>query len=366
MDEAEIARNLEADRQYAALASKPENTEALTQLGIRDGESLQQFGNRVKDAGAVENGADTLAELRLRELDDPQVVAGIIQAAGASLEGSAARMLQDPNFAQAVASGGNPREAATEFEGLNALEEQAKSGEVVRGLGTLGVTQAEFRDLDDEDQAAYLAAGKAAAHGQYQAAVAELADAGVDAEEAITTAATRLQGTERTLLEDPAAVKGLLSSAEGQQAIDQIAAGKVGEGLALLNVNVPARVVEALAKDRTLQTSLETMGPTSGDLKAAGPAVAGLVQGALGDNLQQTIAALESNVTLRDRVIDHAAKDPAFQRGMQQAGLTTAQLKSAGKAADELVHGVDLLTRPVPAGSADRAEEFVQLGRQRP
>lgn len=146
------------------------------------------------------------------------------------------------------------------------------------GLSKINITEQDVREgaaaLPD-----LIAAGQAAAKGDWKAAVSSVLKAGEAApglgEKLITNVGKALpEGLARNLLTDPAVAKALASDPKLHEGINQLLDGKILEGAATLLHNDEARdaVLNVVANDPAVKKALEAVKLTPADLIEAGAA----------------------------------------------------------------------------------------------
>jgi hypothetical protein len=119
---AETQQRITGDQQFDILNSKPENRAALEQLGIKNGQDLVQFGERL-EAQATRGEGPRAGDVALKDVGDKAALGRIIAAAGETRTDEAVKKtLKDPLFSTQVAEGSTPQEAREDVETASALK----------------------------------------------------------------------------------------------------------------------------------------------------------------------------------------------------------------------------------------------------
>ncbi|MFP2913634.1 hypothetical protein ACLESD_53350, partial [Pyxidicoccus sp. 3LFB2] len=113
---AQTQQRLNGDRQFDLLNSKPENRATLEQLGIKNGQDLINFGERL-EAQATHGEGPRANDIALGDVSDKDALGRIISAAGETRTDEAVKKtLKDPLFASQVKEGKTPKEAKEAVE----------------------------------------------------------------------------------------------------------------------------------------------------------------------------------------------------------------------------------------------------------
>jgi hypothetical protein len=331
-----IERELGADRDFAKLASKPENKSTLSQLGIKDGKDLIKLADRVDAQANRAGGTQRKGDLDFSKVQDKEALSNIIQGAGNTLEGNSKALLTDKKFADAVAGGKPPQEAAKERTDLNEQEKAATKGDAREGLDKLGMSQQQFQELKPEEQEKYLNAAQATADGKpadvlrafgdtAPKAVAEkvyedpkvkegLDKLGLDKETFLNSGKGMADLTAATQAKDPkAAIADLTKASEANNELRNVAS----EAISRKAKELPEGAERAILEDRTLVRDMLEKPETQQTLNK-------LAEGDL-----SAIAGVQSE-KVRNGLLDKAATDPNIKATLDKAKLKPADLKGLG------------------------------------
>ncbi|MFP2913658.1 hypothetical protein ACLESD_53480, partial [Pyxidicoccus sp. 3LFB2] len=113
---AETQQRLDGEKQFDILNSKPENRATLEQLGIKNGQDLVNFGDRLE--GQATRGEGPRAnDVPLKDAKDKDALGRIISAAGETRTNEEMKKaLKDPLFTSQVKEGKTPKEAKEAVE----------------------------------------------------------------------------------------------------------------------------------------------------------------------------------------------------------------------------------------------------------
>ncbi|WP_257462892.1 globin family protein [Archangium lipolyticum] len=279
----ELQSQLDANSDYERLAQKPETRQALDKLGIKDGSGLKDLGEKLArsaDGDAARDAATTKLE-EARKGTEPKALADIIQAAGKAAGGEAGKVV-DQKFAEAVAGGKSPREAAL-AQKADAIPEETK-----KGLEKLGVKPEEYAGASKKAQEHLAAAGEAALKDKPEEALSHLSDVASEgsralAEKGLAALAEQAKpGLGRELLKDPNVAKQVLDDKGTNAALGKILGGDPKaklEGLKDLTRNDALRdtALKAAGKDADIQASLKKAGLEAKDLETLGKGAEGVL-----------------------------------------------------------------------------------------
>jgi hypothetical protein len=347
-----IERELGADRDFAKLSSKPENKATMDQLGIRDGKDLIKLADRVDAQANRADGTRRSGDLDFSKVQDKEALSRVLQGAGNTLEGNSKELLTDKKFADAVASGKPPQEAAKERTDLNAQEKAATQGDAREGLDELGVTQQQFQELKPEEQKQYLDAAQATADGKPAEALRAFGDKvpkdvadrvyenpdvkkgldklGVDKETFLASGKGMADLTAASQAKDPkAAISELTKAADKNGELRNVAseaitrkAAELPEGPERKILEDSSMVREMLEKPETQQTLNKL---AEGDLSA----IAGV-----------------QNEKVRNSLLDKAATDPSIKATLDKAGLKPQDLKGLGSGQADVLKALEASPEP--------------------
>ncbi|MGI5863019.1 MAG: hypothetical protein ACOX6T_13290 [Myxococcales bacterium] len=223
----------------------------------------------------------------------------------------------------------------------HAIEALASDPSIRKVTDGLGLTVDDLKSAGAALPHLYTAAD-AVARGDTKAALEALAEAAKEAapaiEKAIVHVAGKLPaGPARTLLTDAAVVHDLVTNSDLHASIKQLASGDASEGIQglLSNATVRDHVIDALARDPSIQKLTDKLGLTVDDLKTAGAALPHLFAAADAAARGDTKAALaalgeaaKTSVPLAEKAVKGlAAKLPATgAAGILRSALTDAQV----------------------------------------
>jgi hypothetical protein len=279
----EVQSQLDAKKEFERLSQKPETAKALDKLGIKDGNGLKDYGEQLARSA---DGESTRAETALAEArkgTDAKALSEIIQSAGKAAGGKAAEMLADPKFANAVAGGKSPREAAV----AQKAEELPK--ETRENLEKIGVKPEEYAGASKKAQEHLDAAGAAAAAGKPEEALTHLRDVASEgsrelAEKGVAQLAKDAKpGLARELLNDPNVAKAVLDDKGTNEALGKVLSGDPKaklEGLKDLTKNDALRdtALKAAGRDTDIQKALKDVGLEGKDLEKLGEGATGVLE----------------------------------------------------------------------------------------
>jgi hypothetical protein len=335
-DTKSIERELGADRDFAKLASKPENQATLDQMGIRDGKDLIKLADRVDAQANRADGAKRAGDLDFSKIQDKEALSNIIQGAGNSLEGNSKALLTDKKFADAVAGGTSVQDAAKARTDLNAQEKAATQGDAREGLDKLGVSQQQFQELKPEEQEQYLKAAQATADGKPADALRAFGDnvpkpvaekvyedpkvkegldkLGLDKETFLNSGKGIADLTAASQAKDPkAAIAELTKASEANKELRNVAS----EAISRKAKELPEGAERSILEDRSLVRDMLETPETQQTLNK-------LAEGDL-----SAIAGVQ-NEKVRNGLLDKAATDPNIKATLDKAGLKPADLKGLG------------------------------------
>ena len=337
-----IQKELGADREVARLAARPETKAVLDQLGIRDGKDLNKLANRL-DAQANAQGdfsnvpfLGNLQNADLKGVKNKEALAQVLQGAGNTLEGNSKALLTDKKFAEAVANGTSPHDAAKARTDLNENEKAAQDTQARQGLEQLGVSQQEFQELPPEQQTQYLDAAKASAENKPADVLRAFGDnvpkdiaqrvsenpevkkglekLGLDQETFLQSGKGMANLTEAAVAKDPQAAIAQLNQATQQN--PQLR-GVAAEAIGRKAEQLPAGPEREILQNRTLVREMLEKPDTQ-------KALDGLAKGEL-----SSIAEVQ-DPKVRNQLLNTAAKDPEFKATLDEAGLKPQALQNLG------------------------------------
>ncbi len=117
----DIARELDADRQYTQLAGDPKNQATLAQLGIKDGKDLLKLGDRLEGQMNRKDGARRADDADFSQVKDTAALERILKGVGETRSGDAKKALTNDTFVSLVAGGASPADAKANYENLEKL-----------------------------------------------------------------------------------------------------------------------------------------------------------------------------------------------------------------------------------------------------
>jgi len=348
----EMQAKLDADRDYARLAQKPETRQALDKLGVKDGSGLKTLGEQVARS-AEGTGVDAATDKRLADAQKtvkPQALSDLLQSAGKAA-GDAGKPLTDPKLTDAIAAGKTPREANL------AVKAEALPPETKQNLERVGVKPEEYAAAKPEAQKALDAAGKAAGEGKPDEALNQLREASThgsrDLAEKGLQKLTEQQppGLGRDLLSDPAVAKKVLDDKGTGDAVGKVLSGEPQakmDGLKALTRDDGLRdtALKAAGKDPSIQQALQKVGLQGSDLEKLGKGAEGVLDAVT--QLQPGGDAQKGLASLRDAL----QANPELAKGDVAKKLLDTAAKALPGMAKELLSNPQVREQVLAGGAA--------------
>ncbi|WP_375771978.1 hypothetical protein NR798_14180 [Archangium gephyra] len=353
-----IQKELGADREVARLSAKPETKAVLDQLGIRDGKDLNKLANRLDSQANAQGDLSNvpllgnLQNADLKGVKDKQALSEVLQGAGNTLEGNSKALLTDKKFADAVANGTSPHEAAKARTDLNENEKAAQDAQSRKGLEQLGVSQQQFQEMKPEQQKQYLDAAKASAENKPADVLRAFGDnvpkdvanrvyenpevkkgleqLGLDKETFLESGKGMAHLTEASLAKDPqGAIAQLNQAAQQNPQLRGVAAEAIGRKAEQL----PAGPEREILQNRTLVREMLEKPDTQ-------KALDGLAKGEL-----SSIADVQ-DPKVRNQLLETAAKDPHLKATLDKAGLKPQDLQNLGAGQANVLKALESFQAP--------------------
>jgi uncharacterized protein YgfB (UPF0149 family) len=339
----EVQAKLDAEAAYAKLAQNKAARSALEKLGVHDGETLRGFGQRLaREAAGGEPRQNDVPLQNVAKEAGPKAFATIVKSAASTVDGEARALLEKPSFANAIAAGSSPKEAAEAANGLGGLANDK--------LAKLGLQTSDLKGLSAEATPILEKAAELATKGDLSGAFGELrklpATAGAVTEKVARHFAEKLpEGPARNLLSDEKLVHELVSSESSKSALGKLAKGDlVGAARDMIGCEAARdRTIELMAAEPTVAAQLEKLGLTAEDLKKVGKGLPDILAAgeaaARGDNKAAVTslidAAKDASVVAEKAIIKTAGKLP---EGAAKTVLTDPSVVS-DLVNDASVHG---------------------------